>query len=106
MVALLLQTVTYPKTRSTTGIRILLQVTGRGHKDVPGCNRWYFTFNGNKCTNPSTIEQVSHSSSGGNYHETMSSKYETSVTIHAFSNCGQFVLMLTKTDDYFRTAYH
>ena len=48
----------------------------RAHYQAAGyCHHWYLTFDGNKCTNPNTIEQLDYSESTGDYMAMMDSKY-------------------------------
>jgi len=54
--------VKYPKSLTDSGLRVILHMAVRGHLSVPDhCNRWYLTFDGNKCTNPDTIEMLDYS---------------------------------------------
>jgi len=47
----------------------------RGHyQQSNGCNRWYFTFNGQECVNPGPIEYVVYSSASQNYYRPSDSK--------------------------------
>jgi len=58
----------YPKKRSDSGLRVILHISVRGHAHGPGCTRWFLTFNGAVCSNPSSIENVDYSSGTGNHH--------------------------------------
>jgi len=45
-----------------------------GGNDAPDhCNHWYFTFDGNKCTNPDTIEMLDYSATAGDMNRAMES---------------------------------
>ena len=47
------------KKSHATAIRVLYQGTLRTYcSSGECCNRWYFTFNGNECGNPATIEGI------------------------------------------------
>ena len=47
------------KKSHATAIRVLYQGTLRTYCSSGSCcNRWYFTFNGNECGNPATIEGI------------------------------------------------
>jgi len=69
------QRVMYTKEMSDSGLRVVLHMVVRGHGDSPGnCTRWFLTFNGAVCSNPSSIENVDYSSGTGNHHRVTDSK--------------------------------
>ncbi|KAL9960183.1 hypothetical protein ACROYT_G033601 [Oculina patagonica] len=47
----------FTKLHSNTALRVSYQGNIRVHSDQ-ACNRWYFTFNGNECSGPMTIDSV------------------------------------------------
>jgi len=66
--------VTYPKLHADSGLRVIIHMAVRGHLLVANlCNNWYLTFDGNKCTNPDTIEMLDYSLSSVNHHQAMDS---------------------------------
>ena len=70
------QFATYPKLRHDTGIRVIQHNNARGHSNAAGyCHHWYLTFDGNKCTNPGTIEQLDYSETTGDFHRAMDSEF-------------------------------
>lgn len=69
------QSVTYPKVRFDTGIRVIIHMNVRGHYQAADkCHHWYMRFDGYKCTNPATIEQLDYSATTGDLHRAMDSK--------------------------------
>lgn len=56
-------------------MRVVIHMNVRGHYEVANhCHHWYLLFDGNKCTNPETIEQLDYSETTGDYHRAMDSK--------------------------------
>jgi len=48
----------------------------RGHHNKADfCHHWYLTFDGNKCSNPDTIEVLDYSATTGNLHLAVDSKF-------------------------------
>ena len=71
----ILQTLTYFKRKNTSGLRLIMHITLRGHPNDPDrCQLWQFRFDGNRCTNPGSIEQVDYSANTGNYHRAADSE--------------------------------
>lgn len=61
--------------RHDTGVRIIQHMNVRGHYNAPSyCHHWYITFDGAKCTNPETIEQLDYSETNGDLHRASDSK--------------------------------
>jgi len=57
----------------------------RGHRnDIGYCNHWYLTFDGNKCTNPDTIEMLDYSPNLGDHHRTMSSRNFKTIQFYSY----------------------
>ncbi|XP_065826902.1 collagen triple helix repeat-containing protein 1-like [Oscarella lobularis] len=57
----LLKACNFVKKSHATAIRVLYQGTLRTYcSSGQCCNRWYFTFNGNECGNPATIEGIKY----------------------------------------------
>ena len=70
-----IQTVTYRKSKNASGLRLIMHITLRGHPNDPNrCQLWQFKFDGNRCTNPGSIEQVDYSANTGNYHRAADSE--------------------------------
>ena len=71
------QFVTYPKMWSDSGLRVMISMAVRGHLNAAnGCNRWYLTFDNNRCTNPVSVAVQDYSASTGDYHLTSSGEYQ------------------------------
>jgi len=50
-----------------------------GGNDAPDhCNHWYLKFNGDKCTNPETIEMLDYSATTGDMNMAMGSMHRFS----------------------------
>ncbi len=52
-----IQTCSFNKTYDNTSLRVFYEGALRSHGSGV-CNRWYFTFDGAECKNPTTIEGV------------------------------------------------
>ena len=58
---ILLQKVTYPKTNDNSALRVNMHLAFRRSSTGSGrCTRWYLTFDGSECNNPTTIEMLDY----------------------------------------------
>ena len=57
MLCFTVQNCIFNKKYDNTSLRVFYEGTLRSHGS-PSCNRWYFTFDGEECTKPATIEGV------------------------------------------------